>query len=320
MRHTRYLRRRFLAYSACAAGAAAFAPVRAADAASKLLVTCRDPFLRYAGKSDCWAAMDALGVDGVEATIDDKLNLPELFHPEKKYALATAEGIAALREDLQKAGRKITALCMYNQYDARPEFEIEWNVRAAKAAAAAGVPAIRIDVVPHKPQTGSFLPLAVDVLTKITRATEATDVNFAIENHGSVTNRPEFLAELFERVGSKRLGLTLDTANFYWFGHPLSKLYKIFEQFADRVFHTHTKSIRYPESEREKQRPIGWKYEQYTCPVYDGDIDFGRIVGILKKAGYSNDLCLEDESLGKFPAAKRAEVLAKEIRHLRSVA
>ena len=183
-----------------------------------------------------------------------------------------------------------------------------------------GVPAIRIDVVPHKPQTGSFLPLAVDVLTKITRATEATGVNFAIENHGSVTNRPEFLAELFERVGSKRLGLTLDTANFYWFGHPLSRLYKIFEQFADRVFHTHTKSIRYPESEREKQRPIGWKYEQYTCPVYDGDIDFGRIVGILKKAGYSNDLCLEDESLGKFPAARRAEVLVKEVRHLRSVA
>jgi sugar phosphate isomerase/epimerase len=325
MMQLRHSRRQFLAYStaAAAAGAAASAGAGRATAASrdsKLSVTCRDPYLRMAGKADCWSAMAEFGVDGVEATLDDKLGLPELFHPGKKYSLATEADIAVLREDMRQAGRKITALCMYNQYDARPDFELEWNVRAAKAAKAAGIPAIRIDIVPHKPQTGAFLPFAAELLGKIVRATESTGVNFAIENHGSVTNRPEFLSELFDRVGSKRLGLTLDTANFYWFGHPLSKLYAIFEQFADRVFHTHTKSVCYPVSEREKQRPIGWKYSDYDCPTYEGDIDFARIVGILKKAGYANDLCLEDESLGKFPAQERFGILAKEVRYLRSLA
>jgi sugar phosphate isomerase/epimerase len=326
--HSGHSRRQFLAYSTmnaarAAAGAAVAAtagPLSAAPRSSKLSVTCRDIHLRLAGKTDCWAAMAHFGVDGVEATIDERLRLPGLFHPTKKYSLATEADAAALREDLQKAGKKITGLCMYNQYDARPDFEIEWNVRAASAAKAAGAPAIRIDVVPHKSSGDNFLPVAVDVLGKIMRATESTGVAFAIENHGSVTNRPEFLAELFDRVGSKRLGLTLDTANFYWFGHPLSKLYTIFEQFADRVFHTHCKNIHYPAAEREKQRPIGWKYTDYDCPVYAGDIDFRRIAGILKKAGYANDLCVEDESLGKFPAEQRPEILAKEVRYLRSLA
>ena len=109
-------------------------------------------------------------------------------------------------------------------------------------------------------------------------ATADTGVRFGIENHGNTTNDPEFLAALFDGVGSKRLGLTLDTGNFYWFGHPLSKLYGLYEQFAPRAFHTHCKSIRYPEDDRERQRPMGWKYGEYNGPIYDGDIDFGRVV------------------------------------------
>ena len=35
-----------------------------------------------------------------------------------------------------------------------------------------------------------------------------------------------------------------------------------------------------------------------------------RIVEILRKANYRGDLCVEDESLGKFPAAEQADVLA----------
>lgn len=65
---------------------------------------------------------------------------------------------------------------------------------------------------------------------------------------------------------------------------------------------------------------MGWKYDEYHVPIYEGNIDFGRVVAILRKAGYANDLCVEDESLGKLPAAKRAAVLAKEIRHLKALA
>lgn len=286
----------------------------------RLVVSCRDGMLRYAGKPDCWSATTALGAEGVEVTITEKLDMPGLFHPRHKYSIGTPQGIEQLQTDLQASKLRITALCMYNRYDERPEVEVEWATRAARAAHALGIKAIRIDVVPHKLRQGPFLELAVDTLKKVMAATEGTEVCFAIENHGHTSNDPNFLRPLFDRVGSKRLGLALDTGNFYWFGHPLSKVYSLFETFAARVFHTHCKSIKYPAEQRENQRPIGWEYVKYTCPIDEGDIDFPRLVEILKKAGYTNDLCVEDESLHHLPAAEQANVIAREIRYLKKLA
>lgn len=71
------------------------------------------------------------------------------------------------------------------------------------------------------------------------------------------------------------------------------------------------------EAEREKKRAIGWEYGKYNCPVYEGDIDFRRAIKILRGAGCAGDLCIEDESLGRFPAEERGGIMAKEIRHLK---
>ena len=64
---------------------------------------------------------------------------------------------------------------------------------------------------------------------------------------------------------------------------------------------------------------MGWEYGKYNSPIYEGDIDFRRVLKLLRKAGYKNDLCIENESLSKFPAAQRREVLAKEVRYLRKL-
>ncbi len=116
-----------------------------------------------------------------------------------------------------------------------------------------------------------------------------------------VTNDPDFMEQLIAGVGSKRLGITLDTANLYWWGHPLDKVYQIYERFAPLVWHTHCKSIAYPEEKRNVQREMGWEYGKRCCPVYAGDIDFGRVVAILRRARYQGDLCVENESLAAFP-------------------
>ena len=71
--------------------------------------------------------------------------------------------------------------------------------------------------------------------------------------------------------------LTLDTANFYWFGHPLSKVYELYETFAPRVFHTHCKSIRFPEPSARSSVPWAGSTAKYNCPLYEGDIDFRRV-------------------------------------------
>jgi sugar phosphate isomerase/epimerase len=179
------------------------------------------------------------------------------------------------------------------------------------------VPTIRIDVASSKPTTADFLAFSIQMLKKIVVATESTGVRFGVENHGKITNNPEFLDALFAGVGSKRVGLTLDTGNFYWFGHPLTKVYEAFVRFAPRVYHTHCKSIKYPADKREQQRPMGWKYAEYNCPLFEGDIDFHRVIKILRDAGYHNDLCLEDESLGKAPQDRRTAIVTREIQCLK---
>ena len=314
-------RREFLAGSGClAAGLTAASLAGGAEAGAAAPVprlACRDVHLRQTGRKDCWAALEAIGAEGVEAVIADDLALPDLFHPERRYSVATPAALETLRADLKAAGRRITAFCMANRFEERPDFEVDWCTRAARAAKALGVAAIRIDVVPHKLARAEFLDFAARTLARLIEVTEPTGVAFAIENHGGTTNDPAFLGPLFGRVGSPRLGLTLDTGNFYWFGHPLSKVYELYETFAPRVRHTHCKNIRFPEDQREKQRPVGWEYEKYNCPLYEGDIDFRRVVKVLRAAGYAGDLCVEDESLEKFPAAERGGILVREIRHLR---
>jgi sugar phosphate isomerase/epimerase len=283
-------------------------------------VTCRDAMLRLTGAKDCWSALRAVGAEGVEAVINEELALPGLFHPDVNYSAATADGLQRLAADAKAAGQRITALCMANRFEERPDAELAWCRKAAEAAKTLGAPAIRIDVVPRKLAGDEFLKAAVEILRKVMAETEATGVRFAIENHGNTTNKPEFLAALFDGVGSKRLGLTLDTGNFYWFGHPLSKLYGIYEQFAPRAFHTHCKSIHYPEADRERQRPMGYKYGEYHGPIYEGDINFRRVIDILRKAGYKNDLCVENESLGKKSPEEVVKILAKEVEFLKKLA
>jgi sugar phosphate isomerase/epimerase len=322
LRHTRP--RSFLATISylCASAALGLVLVRSAiadESQPTWPVTCRDAIMPTTGQPDCWSALQKVGAEGVEVTAAEDLSLPALFHPTAKYSVATPAGIEQVAAAAKAANQQITAFLMHNRFEEQPEAEIEFCRKLASAAKALGVPVIRIDVAPAKMGRAEFLRKSIDTLKKVMAATESTGVVFAVENHGNTTNDPAFLKPLFEGVGSKRLGLTLDTGNFYWYGHPLSKVYTLYETFAPRAFHTHCKSIGYPEKERETQRPMGCKYGEYACPIYAGDIDFVRVLTILRKAGYHNDLCIEDESVGKLSAAEAAKTLTREVQLLKKL-
>lgn len=313
----------------------------AEPAPKKLIVGCREAMLAPVDQvHDSWTVAKAVGADGIEVSVHgEDMLLPQLFtgqdttvvakdkagkdQPVTKrgvYSIATPDDVARLQADVQAAGLRITAFCMHNQFDVRPDDEIAWALKTAQTAQLLGTPAIRIDVWPRKLPREAFLDFAVATMKKLISVTEATGVKFAIENHGTTTNDPAFLRPLFARVDSPRLGLTLDTGNFYWYGHPLSKLYDLYAEFAPRVFHTHCKSIKYPPDKRDVQRPMGWEYAQHECPIYEGDIDFRRVVDILRKAGFTGDLCVENEGLNKFKPEERCGVLAREIKLLKELA
>ncbi len=293
----------------------------AAAQKKKWPVGCRDLHLKNAGKPDSWSCMNTLGAESTEVYADGRLACPHLFHPGRKYTVATAEGVKTLKEDLAASGCRITAFMMANHFDEQLDTELECARTLVKAADRLGVEIIRIDVVPRKMAADkeAFLPFAIKACKAMCAIAEGAPIRYGVENHGTITNDPDFLEKLFDGVGSPKLGLTLDCANFYWWGHPLKDLYRIYERVAPHVVHTHCKSIRYPKDKRNVRREMGWEYGKYNCPIYEGDIDFKRVVKILRKAGYRGDLCVEDESLEKIPAAERGQVLKKEIGMLKGL-
>jgi sugar phosphate isomerase/epimerase len=325
----RSTRRNFIKTTAMAAGGGLYAagvfdlPALAAATAAAprpLIVACRDAHLKATGQADCWSALKMLGAAGVEVDVNEKLECPLLFHPEKKYSLATSEGVKALQTDLEVNQVQITAFCLNNRFDERLERELDCIKALLPAARTLAVKAIRLDVVPRALTKEKFLPFAIKTCQQLCALAEATEVRYGIENHGHTTNDPAFLSALFAGVDSKRLGLTLDANNLYWYGHPLDKVYGVIEQFASRCFHTHCKNIKYPEEKRQVRRPVGWEYEKYNCPLAEGDLDYPRIVSLLKRANYPGDLCLEIECLHHFPAAEHPAVLKKEMTFLRGLA
>lgn len=226
---------------------------------------------------------------------------------------------AALKAQLDTEGVRVCALLIANDFasDAAEE-HVEWTVRAARAAYALGAPVVRVDPLARD----KTLPPSVvirrfrDAMDRLVPRLPA-GVDVGVENHGPVANEPGALSMLAFPTGHARVGVTLDTGNFYWYGHPLERVYELVREFAPRAKHTHLKNINYPPDAAGREREMGWEYKQYCCGVHEGNLDLRRVIRILRDAGYDRDLCIEDESLFKHPPEKRLDVLRREVEALR---
>ncbi len=284
-----------------------------------MYLSVRDGLVTHAGFPTVNAGLKALGVKAVEVGLDRDMSVMSPASGER-IVMAKEAGVNRLRDELAQVGAKGSAFLLptdFNRGDG--EAEIEWHVGALRAAEALGMKAIRIDAhmtgqdrLPLDERVGIFAAAVKEVIKRTADCPAA----MGIENHGMQGNDPNFLRRLFDAVGSERLGLTLDSGNFYWAGHPLDRVYEIMEELAGRAKHTHLKNIRYPAEMRNQQRPLGYEYGKYVAPMYEGDIDHARVFKILAAAGYDGDLCLEDESLGHYQGEERLEVVRKDIEHM----
>lgn len=276
-----------------------------------MYLSVRDDILFAAGYATIAEGLKDLDIHGVELWYDENDSVRALA-PEgdkARFNLTDPDDRAALQAQATANGITLSALCMGNDFNADDkEFQVAWAVRAIRAAQALDIPAIRIDAIMHGEQ---HLPLeerqriVAEAIRRILDETADSDVALGIENHGYQGNDPDFLKGLLAAVDSTRLGLTLDSGNFYWRGWPLSRVYEIFEEFAPTVKHTHIKNIAYPPEMREIQREMGYAYEKYVSPIHEGDIDHARYIATLKMAGYEGDICLEDESFGRYSSEQR---------------
>lgn len=290
-----------------------------------MLVSIRDAMVTAAGYPTLADGLRDLGLTRGEFALERDLTVSApLGSAGSTLDLGSTEGLDAFQKQLSEAGLQVSAFLLANNFNA-PDLagEVDWVVDCIRLAHRFGASAVRIDSAMRDDEGWSLeqrVNRFAECLKEALDRTATTPVPLGIENHGRNGNNVEFLKGVCERCDSPLLGVTLDTANWYWYGFPLSRVYEIHREMAPLVKHTHVKNIRFPQEVREQQREIGWKYGEYASPVPDGDIDHQRTVAYLADHGYRGDLCVEDESLGRFTPEERKEVLRRDVRYVKQLA
>jgi sugar phosphate isomerase/epimerase len=250
------------------------------------------------------------GVGCVELLIDTEGSIPSVGFP--------LHDVASLRRRLGDEGISVCALLLETDFcgDAA-ESHVRRSIDAVAAAAELGVSTVRLDG--HTRKEIGAAAVRKNLARQLRRILTETPagVDIGLENHAVFLNDPAFLDELLADVADPRLGVTLDTANFYWFGYPLDEVYALIGKYAPRAKHTHIKSINYPPQVQQQRRAMGWEYRHYCCGLDEGNLDLRRVVQLLRDGGYERALCIEDESLAKHPPSERLERVQREVEALR---
>lgn len=289
--------------------------------ASPMFVSIREGILTENVFKTPLEGLRALGVDAIELALARDFSVRAVDTGER-VVLNSDDEVKAFRERTAKSGIRVSAVTTSCDFSAGDkESNIAWVARAIEIADLLGAPAVRIDSAMSKEKQLDFetrVNLFVEGLGGALKRTANSKVVLGIENHGFQGNNLAFLLNVFQQTGSDRLGSTLDLCNFYWRGYPLSEVYGIVRILAPYAKHTHIKSIHYPEEQREVTREAGWEYGKYACNLDEGDIDLAKVIGILAKAGYKGDICIENESLGKCASeAERADALKRDVASVR---
>jgi len=233
------------------------------------------------------SGLEALRLDAVEFEVTREMRVRNVEPVDGAdfSVLDSEENIRRWAEHLATHGVRASAFLLGNDFNREDlEEEVAWVTGVVDAAGQLAVPAVRIDAAMSGEAEMSLdarVRRFADCMKRVLDNTDYHIVDLGIENHGRQGNDPDFLDLVLDSVGSPRLGLTLDTGNFYWAGHPLDRVYEIIEHFAPRVKHTHCKNIAYPVELQQTRRELGWKYGDYVSPLPDGDIDHFKVARIL---------------------------------------
>jgi sugar phosphate isomerase/epimerase len=195
----------------------------------------------------------------------------------------------SVRKEVESFGLEVSALSAGNDFIVLEEEQIKAQVdrmgRICGLAKILVTDVIRTeggrpkDSVPQE----RWVEAMAGCLTRCLDFAEKNDVRFAVDNHGHVTNDGDLQVELFQRVGSERVGANMDTMNYRWAGHSLDKIAHFYKIVAPYTFHTHMKD------------GTGSLREYRGAALGEGEIDLAYAIKCLRNAGYDGVYCTEYE-------------------------
>lgn len=227
---------------------------------------------------------------------------------EKDPAADPERRAGEVRALLDRHGLRVSSYSAGNDFlqpdDAGLASQVQRLKRACGLAKTLGAGVVRIDGGWEKESVPQerWRQCIVDALRAIRPFVEREGVTLALDNHGTVTNDADFEVGIFQEVGSDRIGANVDTMNYRWAGHDLSKVGRFYHAIAPYARHVHMKDGR------------GSRREYRGTALGEGELDLELAVQELQDAGYRGVYAVEYEG----PSADAEEGQRKGLAWLRA--
>ncbi|NLD72987.1 MAG: sugar phosphate isomerase/epimerase [Chloroflexi bacterium] len=208
----------------------------------------------------------------------------------------------SLQREVGASGVDATSLGGYCNFAATSDAALEEEVRQflgyCDVAREMGIPVVRAfpgDVVEGH-TLDELYPSIVAGFGAVVDEIADWGVRIGIENHGRLLNDGDRLYDLVREVDSPLLGITLDTGNFCWAGHPIDRAHRFLERLAPMAVSVHVKDGRFIDGE--------WT----LFPAGRGDIDLPGVFAALQAVGYDGPVLSEYEGTADFLASTTESV------------
>ena len=187
------------------------------------------------------------------------------------------------------AGVKISGLSTHSDL-LDPEFGVLYARKGIHYAKALGVDVVQICETMYPPKWMTEED-AYEIMKMTVRAIAETcadnEVYLGIEQHGPYTGKIDRLLRILDLVESPWIRVNYDCGNTFLAGEDP---YKMLDAVADKTVHVHAKDISVEQAEKERGKVTG---TPVGCACGDGVIDWNRIIGRLKEAGFDGVLSVE---------------------------
>lgn len=171
----------------------------------------------------------------------------------------------------------------------RPEISVPYLQKAIRFAAAIGAPVVNTDegIRPEWLSDDDIWPVMRYTLAQALRVAERYGVYLGIEPHQSISKTTAGLLRIHGLVKSPFLKINYDTGNAYLGGEdPYAGL----RAAQDHLIHIHAKDISIQQSADERGKVTG---TAVGCACGDGVVDWAKVIGILRGAGFNGVLSVE---------------------------
>ena len=189
-------------------------------------------------------------------------------------------GLEAIRKAIEAAGATADFMAIGgNLVGGSPEErkeEIEKVRGWLKAAHTLGMPAVRINLGrtgDEERDRTEGVELGAQALNELLPTLQQLNIRSTIENHGGPSKWADTVVRVIEKTDRDWIGACPDFGNF---GHG-EDAYESLAMLAPYAFHVHAKT------------------HNFTPDGEEQDLDYGRILGIYKRAGYDGLLSIEYE-------------------------